>query len=43
MLSKDLEHTLNDAFRGARAKRHEFMTVERLLLPLLDNTQALQS
>ena len=37
MLSKDLEHTLNDAFRGAREKRHEFMTVEHLLLALLDN------
>ena len=35
MLSKDLEHTLNDAFRGARAKRHEFMTVEHLLLALV--------
>ena len=42
MLSKDLEHTLNDAFRGARAKRHEFMTVEHLLLALLDNNDALQ-
>ena len=42
MLSKDLEHTLNDAFRGARAKRHEFMTVEHLLLALLDNNEALQ-
>ena len=41
MLSKDLEHTLNDAFRGARAKRHEFMTVEHLLLALLDNNAAL--
>ena len=26
MLSKDLEQSLNDAFRSARAKRHEFMT-----------------
>ncbi len=42
MLSKDLENTLNDAFRGARAKRHEFMTVEHLLLALLDNNDALQ-
>ena len=42
MLSKDLEQTLNDAFRGARAKRHEFMTVEHLLLALLDNNDALQ-
>ncbi|MDG2047405.1 MAG: ATP-dependent Clp protease ATP-binding subunit ClpA [Halioglobus sp.] len=42
MLSKDLENTLNDAFRGARAKRHEFMTVEHLLLALLDNNDAVQ-
>jgi ATP-dependent Clp protease ATP-binding subunit ClpA len=40
MLSKDLESTLNQAFKGARAKRHEFMTVEHLLLALLDNTSA---
>ena len=37
MLSKDLEATLNHAFKGARKKRHEFMTVEHLLLALLDN------
>jgi ATP-dependent Clp protease ATP-binding subunit ClpA len=42
MLSKDLEHTLNDAFRGARAKRHEFMTVEHLLLALLENNDAIR-
>ncbi|RLA49592.1 MAG: ATP-dependent Clp protease ATP-binding subunit ClpA [Gammaproteobacteria bacterium] len=41
MLSKDLEQTLNDAFRGARARRHEFMTVEHLLLALLDNNDAI--
>jgi ATP-dependent Clp protease ATP-binding subunit ClpA len=40
MLSKDLEITLNDAFKGARKKRHEFMTVEHLLLALLDNDVA---
>ena len=40
MLSKDLEVTLNLAFKEARAKRHEFMTVEHLLLALLDNTVA---
>jgi len=40
MLSKELEQTLNDAFRGARSKRHEFMTVEHLLLALLDNNDA---
>ena len=42
MLSKDLEQTLNEAFRGARAKRHEFMTVEHLLLALLDNNDAIR-
>lgn len=40
MLSKDLELTLNLAFSEAREKRHEFMTVEHLLLALLDNSQA---
>lgn len=40
MLSKDLEVTLNVAFRDARAKRHEYMTVEHLLLALLDNDAA---
>ncbi|MEX0619707.1 MAG: ATP-dependent Clp protease ATP-binding subunit ClpA [Pseudohongiellaceae bacterium] len=40
MLSKDLETTLNFAFKGARRKRHEFMTVEHLLLALLDNEAA---
>src|SRR6056297_405331 len=42
MLSKDLEQTLNDAFRAARARRHEFMTVEHLLLALLDNNDAIR-
>lgn len=40
MLSKDLELTLNQAFKGARTKRHEFMTVEHLLLALTDNEVA---
>ena len=40
MLSKDLEITLNGAFANARRKRHEFMTVEHLLLALLDNDTA---
>ena len=42
MLSKDLEATLNEAFREAKRKRHEFMTVEHLLLALLDNSVALE-
>ena len=40
MLSKELESTLNSAFKGARSKRHEFMTVEHLLLALVDNESA---
>ncbi|WP_233081307.1 ATP-dependent Clp protease ATP-binding subunit ClpA [Rheinheimera soli] len=40
MLNKDLELTLNLAFRFAREKRHEYMTVEHLLLALLDNPAA---
>ncbi len=42
MLSKDLELTLNDAFKNAREKRHEFMTVEHLLLALLENDAAVK-
>ncbi|MGF1645232.1 MAG: ATP-dependent Clp protease ATP-binding subunit ClpA [Thiotrichales bacterium] len=42
MLSKELEHTLNQAFKQAREKRHEFMTVEHLLLALLENVTAAQ-
>jgi len=40
VLSKELEFTLNLAFKEAREKRHEFMTVEHLLLALLDNPAA---
>jgi len=42
MLSKELESALNFAFRGARDNRHEFMTVEHLMLALLDNAAAVQ-
>ncbi len=38
MLSKELEYTINAAFNDAREKRHEFITVEHLLLALLDNS-----
>lgn len=41
MLSKELEVTLNRAFRSAQDKRHEFMTVEHLLLALLDDPSAI--
>jgi ATP-dependent Clp protease ATP-binding subunit ClpA len=40
MLNKELEFTLNAAFKAARDKRHEFMTVEHLLLALTDNPTA---
>ena len=46
MLNKDLEQTLNEAFIFARDHKHEFMTVEHLLLALLNNksaTEALQA
>lgn len=42
MLSKDLELTLNQAFKEARAKRQEYLTVEHLLLALLDNHSAME-
>lgn len=42
MLSRELEQTLNEAFRHARSHRHEFMTVEHLLLALLDNQAAVE-
>jgi ATP-dependent Clp protease ATP-binding subunit ClpA len=40
MLNKELEFTLNLAFKEAKEQRHEFMTVEHLLLALLDNPAA---
>ena len=40
MLSKELELTLNLAFKEAQEKKHEFITVEHLLLALLDNPAA---
>ncbi|KJV07604.1 AAA family ATPase, partial [Methylocucumis oryzae] len=40
MLSKELEVTLNNAFKNAHDKRHEFITVEHLLLALLDNASS---
>ncbi|BAU48802.1 ATP-dependent Clp protease ATP-binding protein [Sulfurifustis variabilis] len=40
MLSQELELSLNAAFQAAREKRHEFITVEHLLMALLDNPSA---
>lgn len=42
MLDKELEYTLNLAFKEARAKRHEFVTVEHLLIALLENSSAVE-
>jgi ATP-dependent Clp protease ATP-binding subunit ClpA len=42
MLSKELEFTLNLAFKEAREKNHEFMTVEHLLYALLGNPAAVE-
>ena len=36
MLSNELEYCLNDAFHRAREARHEYLTVEHLLLAILD-------
>ncbi len=36
MLSSELEICLNEAFQSAREARHEFMTVEHLLLAIID-------
>jgi ATP-dependent Clp protease ATP-binding subunit ClpA len=36
MLSSELEICLNEAFQAARDARHEFMTVEHLLLAIVD-------
>ena len=40
MFSKDLEHSIGQCYKRAREARHEFMTVEHLLLALLDNSSA---
>ncbi|MEZ5544866.1 MAG: ATP-dependent Clp protease ATP-binding subunit ClpA [Lysobacteraceae bacterium] len=40
MFSKDLEYTIGQCYKQARESRHEFMTVEHLLLALLENPSA---
>src|SRR5205807_1007532 len=40
MIAQELEVSLHMAFVEARQKRHEFITVEHLLLALLDNPTA---
>jgi ATP-dependent Clp protease ATP-binding subunit ClpA len=42
MFSKDLEQTISNSYKQARDRRHEFMTVEHLLLALTDNASAAQ-
>ncbi|AYR19023.1 ATP-dependent Clp protease ATP-binding subunit ClpA [Alcaligenes faecalis] len=42
MISEELEVSLHMAFVEARAARHEFITVEHLLLSLLDNASTLE-
>jgi ATP-dependent Clp protease ATP-binding subunit ClpA len=41
MFSKELEVTISQAYQEARNARHEFLTVEHLLLALLENSSAL--
>ena len=40
MIAQELEVSLHMAFMDARQKRHEFITVEHLLLAMLDNPSA---
>lgn len=40
MFSKDLEYTIGQCYKHAREARDEYMTVEHLLLALLDNPSA---
>lgn len=42
MLSKELEKALNESFKQARSQRHEYITVEHLLLALLEDSAALR-
>lgn len=42
MFSKTLEVALNKGFVQAKEKHHEFMTVEHLLLAMLDNPEAVE-
>jgi len=39
VLSNELEYRLNDAFHQAREARHEYLTVEHLLLAILDTAK----
>ncbi len=41
MIDNELEQNLNEAFKLAHAQKHEFVTVEHLLLSLLENSDSL--
>tara|TARA_B100000902_G_scaffold393018_1_gene446488 strand:- start:888 stop:3146 length:2259 start_codon:yes stop_codon:yes gene_type:complete len=41
MINQELEQNLNSAFKLAQEQKHEFVTVEHLLLALLDNSDAI--
>jgi ATP-dependent Clp protease ATP-binding subunit ClpA len=41
MFSKELELSISQAYQEARERRHEFLTVEHMLLALLDNASAM--
>ena len=41
MINQELEQNLNNAFKLAQDQKHEFVTVEHLLLALLENTDAI--
>ena len=43
MLSAELEASLNQAIQHAREARHEFITVEHLLMALLENPSAMSA
>ena len=42
MLDSELEKNLNEAFKLAHSKKHEFVTVEHLFLSILDNNDAIE-
>ena len=42
MLDNDLERSLSEAYKHSSWKRHEFMTVEHLLLSLLNNPSSIE-
>ena len=41
MIDNELEQNLNEAFKLAHSQKHEFVTVEHLLLSLLENSDSL--